>query len=200
MRFLRLCAFIGLMAAVPLGAARAVENDQPWSATLYAGPSSNKFLTQTLRDGRLDPDGDAIGLALDRRLLTLGWGFTFEGEAQVLQTSAHSLSYTTFALGLGLRFHNFPWSDRVPTSLAVYTGPSYATSPPASGIGYHDQPVPFAKVKLLNYIGIELAVALPGTDNWDGVLRFFHRSGAFGLYSIQADTSTAIGLGLRARF
>jgi hypothetical protein len=200
MRFLWLCAFIGLMAAIPFGAARAIENDQPWSATLYAGPSTNKFLTQIYRDGQFDSDGDAIGLAVDRRLFTLGWGFTFEGEGQVLQTSAHSLSYTTFALGLGLRFHNFPWSDRVPTSLAFYTGPSYATSPPASGIGFHNQPVAFARVKYLNYFGIELAVALPDTDNWDGVLRIFHRSGAFGLYSIQADTSTAIGLGLRARF
>ncbi len=188
MRSLWLCAFIGLMAAIPFSGARAIEDDDPWSATLYAGPSSNKFLTQIYRDGQLNPDGDMIGLALDRRLVTLGWGFTLEGEGQVLQSSAHGLSYTTFALGLGLRFHNFPWSNRVPTSFAIYNGPSYATSPPASGIGFNDQPVTFAKVKYLHYFALELAVAIPDTDKWDGVLRVFHRSGMFGVYSKADDT------------
>lgn len=195
-----LCSFIGLMVAISPSGAQATNSDGPWSATLYGGPSSDKFITKFYRDGNLEPDGGMVALAVDRRLATLGWGLTFEGEGQVVQSTAHGQGDTVFALGIGFRFHDFPWSDRLPTSLAVYSGPSYATSPPASGIGNEDQPIAFRRVRYLNYVSVEFAMAIPGTDNFDGVFRMFHRSGMYGLYSSAPDTSTAFGLGLRTRF
>jgi hypothetical protein len=201
------CSFIGLIAGIPPSRAQDSSNghpaagaDQPWSVTVYGGASSDKFITKFYRDGDLEPDGAMAGLALDRRFLDLGWGFTFEGEGQVVRSTAHGDPNTVFALGVGFRFRNFPWSDRVPTSLAIYSGPSYATSPSSAGIGSNDQPIAFQRVRYLNYVGVELAVAIPDTDDWDGVLRMFHRSGCYGLYSSAPDASTAFGLGLRARF
>ncbi len=103
------------------------------------------------------------GIAVDRRLWTLRWGLAAEAEVQITQFGFEH-RYTTFALGLGLRFHNFPWSADLPTSLSVYTGPSYAIDPPVlEGFTWSNS---FYQCKqLLNYISIELAVALSKTSS-----------------------------------
>lgn len=136
-----------------------------------------------------------IALAVDRRLFRLGWGFSVGAEGQITQHFGEH-TYNTFALGLGFRFNDFPWSDRLPTSIAVYSGPSYAINPPIELYVPTRRQHPF-----LNYLSLEIAVALPHHErHWDGVLRIYHRSGAWGVYSINADEGSMIGLGIRAKF
>ncbi len=187
-----------LIASLLLATACSAD-DGPWSATLYAGPATNKFATHLLFNGGYDADGMIIAIAPDVRLAKLGWGLTLEAEGQFDQfTFGHD--YQTFALGIGLRFHDFPWRDRWPSSVALYTGPSYATNPPATGIGFHEAVVGFERTHWLNYLGFEYAMALSKTSKWDASFRIFHRSGVFGVYSQGADEGTAIGLGVRRRF
>lgn len=177
------------MALAWSGSASA--GNSPWSATLYAGPSSTAFVTQIL-DGKFDVNGGMVGFALDRGLFKLGSGISIGAEMQVTDFFG-KYAYQTGAIGLGLRFDEFPWSDSLPTSMAIYTGPSYAPNAPLIF-----DPQPHQDPKFLNFVGIEVAVAM--NRNWDAAFRIYHRSGAWGLYSNTADTGSMIGIGLRRRF
>jgi hypothetical protein len=179
------------LAAAALFWAGAAEADSPWSATLYAGPSSTKFVTQIL-GGNFEVNGGMVGLALDRGLFKLGSGISLAAEVQATEFFG-DYSYGTGAIGLGFRFDEFPWSDRLPTTFAIYTGPSY--SPNAVII---KDPVPHQDPKFLNFVSVEAGVGI--SRKWDAVFRIYHRSGAWGLYSNTADVGTMIGLGLRRRF
>jgi hypothetical protein len=169
-------------------------NESKWSLSLYAGPSTNYIFTEVVA-GRFHWADTMVGVALDRKLAYLGWGWSLKGEAQITQ---HSLghTYNTAALGLGVEFDQFPWSETLPTSFAVYSGPSYTTNPP--------QQYPRAefgsKKALLNYVSIELAFAIPNAPRWDVEIRTFHRSGAWGIYTLDADENSVIGIGIRRHF
>lgn len=189
--------FVGaLVATIGMSNAYAAS---PWSVTLYGGPSSNSFFGRIFLHGKFDANGAMAGLAGDYRIANLGRGFTFEAELQLAHIWAET-NDTIGDFGIGFRFHDFPWSHRLPTSFAVYTGPSYASNPPSVGISDSGAPVHFQRENLLNYVAIEFAVAMSPTSKWDGVIRLYHRSGAFGLYSSAADEGTAFGLGIRRRF
>jgi hypothetical protein len=172
------------LAPSAAGAAPIYMYDGPWSAALYAGPSTNSFFSRTFQ-GHFRINGAMVGLAGDARLFHLGKHFSFEGEAQVTQFGGQH-AYTTGALGIGLRYTCFPWS------LALSTGPSYALNPPRQQF-FHGK-------ALLNYVGAEFAYAIPHSAGWDMALRFYHRSGAWGLYSEDADEGSMIGIGIRKRF
>jgi hypothetical protein len=187
-----------LITAVFLATASRAE-DGLGSATLYGGAASDNLASQIFFHADFAPVGGMVGVAPDVKLANLGAGFTLEAEAQLTQYVIRE-DYKTFALGLGFRFHNFPWSDRLPTSLAIYTGPSYATTPPIEGRGAGGEVFGFGREHLLNYVGFEYAVALSHTSLWDICFRGYHRSGAWGLYSRYADEGTVMGFGIRRRF
>ncbi len=126
------------------------------------------------------------GLAGDVRLFALGSGFSFAAEGQLTQFGG-KYTYTTGALGVGFRYDGYPWSA------ALYSGPSYATDPP-KGIAQ------FQGKKLLNYVGLEVNHAIPHAHGWSVGLRMYHRSGAWGLYSIDNDEVTMFGIGVRKQF
>ena len=54
------------LALAALAPSAALAEESPWSATLYAGPSSTKFVTQIL-DGEFDVNGGMVGLAFAER-------------------------------------------------------------------------------------------------------------------------------------
>jgi len=166
----------------------------PWSATIYGGPSSNSRASDIV-DGKGRLSGGMIGLAVDRDIFRLGWGITFGAEVQV----THYLfgkDYTTGALGIGFRFHDILWGHN---SLAIYSGPSYALNPPRVPDYFYGPS--YRMQKFLNFIGVEFAVPIPwDPQHWDAVLRLYHRSGAWGVYSINVDEGSMIGIGLRAKF
>lgn len=183
----------GVLLAVTVGRAGCAWAG-PWSVTLYAGPSFDRRFSDLI-DGHFHLRGGMVGLAVDRDLFNLGWDISLGAEAQATEYSFGS-GFTTAALGLGLRFHRFPWKD---TSLAIYTGPSYSLSPPHIPIYYGSSN--YRMRRFLNYLSIEFAVASPWDPrHWDGVFRIYHRSGAWGLYSNNIDEGTTFALGVRARF
>lgn len=188
----RLLTFVCIISLGPTTVAGS--NESKWSVSLYAGPSTNYIFTEVVA-GRFHWSDTMVGVAADRKLAYLGWGWSLKGEGQITQ---HFLghTYNTVALGLGLEFDQFPWSETLPTSFAFYTGPSYTTNPP--------QQYPRAewgsKKGLLNYVSVELAFGLPNAPNWDVEFRTFHRSGAWGIYTLDADENTMVGIGIRRRF
>jgi hypothetical protein len=196
-RVARIClvALTALVAAV--GAARAVPSNGPWSVTAYFGPSTTKFFGAVFTSGRMQPNAAMLGLAGDGRLFYLGQGISIAAEAQVTQY-VFGHRNTTFALGLGFQL-NAPFGlER--TRFSVYGGPSYALDPPLTAIGYHGIVYPAARVKFLNYVSLEYAIALSRDSNWDYVLRMYHRSGAWGVYSDHDDDGLAFGAGIKYRF
>jgi len=178
-------------AAALLCGGSASAGNSPWSATLYVGPSSTQFVTQIL-SGNFDVNGGMVGLAVDRGLFRLGSGISLAAELQVTDFFG-KYAYQTGAFGLGLRFDEFPWSDTVPMSIAIYTGPSYAPNAPLI-----EDPQPHQDPKFLNFVSLEFAFQM--NDDWDAALRIYHRSGAWGAYSNTADVGSTIGIGLRRRF
>jgi hypothetical protein len=182
---------LSLTAAFLLWAGPAEARNSPWSATLYAGPSSTKFVTQIL-GGDFEVNGGMVGLAIDRGLFRLGSGISIAAELEATQFFGE-YSYFTGGLGIGLRFDEFPWSDSVRTTFAIYTGPSYAPNAPLI-----KEPTPHQDPKFLNFVSVEAGVGV--SRHWDAVFRIYHRSGAWGTYSNTADVGTMIGLGLRTRF
>jgi hypothetical protein len=161
----------------------------PWTVTLYAGPSTNSFFSHIFY-GHFQVNGAMAGLAVDARLFHLGGGFSLMSEAQITQY-AFGPDYTTGALGIGFRY-DFLAFRRYAMSLSLYNGPSYAIHPPIEKY-FHGK-------ALLNYVGAELTVCIPQSHGWDLALRLYHRSGAWGLYSPDADEGTMLGIGIRKRF
>jgi len=178
-------------AAILAWSGNASAGNSPWSATLYAGPASTAFVTQIL-GGKFDVNGGMVGLAVDRGLFRLGSGISLAGEIQLTQFVG-KYTYNTGALGIGLRFDEFPWSDSFPMSFAIYTGPSYAPNAPLIL-----DPTPHQDPKFLNYVSLEFAFQM--NRSWDFSVRAYHRSGAWGTYSNTADVGSMIGVGLRRRF
>jgi hypothetical protein len=186
-----------LLAMLFPGRVIADSADGPWSATLYAGPATTKFLLAVLSSGSYRPTGAMAGLAVDRKLVPLGWDISLALEGQVTQTFFGQRD-TTFALGPGIVAHEpFGWKG---TSFSFFTGPSYATDPPATSIGYGGKIEPSGRKKWLNFVGVEFAARLAPESDWDVVGRLYHRSGAFGLYANNTDVGMAVGVGIRGRF
>jgi hypothetical protein len=172
----------------------ASASETKWSVSLYAGPSTNYIFTEVVA-GRFHWADTMIGAAVDRKLAYLGWGWSLKGEGQITQ-HFFGHTYNTVALGLGLEFDQFPWSESLPTSFALYTGPSYTTNAPEQ----YPRSEWGSKKALLNYVSVELAFAIPNAPHWDVEVRTFHRSGAWGIYTLDADENTMVGIGIRRRF
>ena len=179
---------------LPVRYARAGDGKTGWSATIYGGPASYSRVSDIFQgDGRIN--GGMVGFAVDKDLIHLSRDVVIGAEGQ-LTGYVFDHYYGTAAVGIGLRFDRFPWDN---TSLAVYSGPSYALNPPKLIRNKYGKS--FEMKKFLNYTGVEFAVAVPHHEqHWDMVLRIYHRSGAWGVYSNNVDEGSMIGVGIRARF
>lgn len=187
-----------LFALCPMTIAEPAQgNDRPWAVSLYYGPSSTKYFCAFLQDWNMHPTATMLGLTLDRRIADLGYDISLMAETQV---TAYFFGHTnaTFALGIGLQFDRLFGFER--TSFAIYTGPSYATDPPYTSIGYKNRVWQSARDTFLNAVGVEFATAMPDTENWDVTFRIYHRSGMFGVYSNSDDDGLMFGLGAKYHF
>ena len=166
----------------------AIAETSRQSVTLYGGPATTQYVSHIVQ-GDFTVDGGLLGLAYDRQLASLGSGFTLEAEAQVAHAFMNR-SYTTVAAGLGVRYDTSGWTSQE-SSFAFYTGPSYADN-----IGRTEG----HSERFLEYVGLEFALENINNSQWDGVIRMFHRSGAFGLYGKDTDTGSMLGIGIQRRF
>lgn len=98
---------------------------------------------------------------------------------------------------LFLRYRDFPWNDYIYTTVAASTGLNYA-----SGISEEEK----ARAgndrgdRLLHYLAPEITFALPQNKSRELVIRFHHRSGAYGLVSDADGGVQYLTVGLRLRF
>jgi hypothetical protein len=167
----------------------------PWRLSVYGGIGTRLSTSDIFLHGHFHPDGGQIGVSFDRDLAN--WGaFDLVGEVGATHFVSKS-SESTFEVGLGVRY-NFGLFSR-PVSLAAFTGPSWATGEPTIATGtFHGAGINFKRVPWLNHVGTEIAVGL--ADNWSGIIRYYHRSGAFGLFQQDADEGSTLGVGLQCRF
>src|SRR3974390_1474128 len=190
---MRKAALVMLLALAPV-TALADDKDlgSPTSITLYAGPSTTKYFGAVIQSFNMHPTAAMAGIAVDHRFLYLGSGIWFSGEAQGGQYwfGHHD---TTYGVGIGLQINN-PFGFKH-ASLSFYDGPSWDTDPPYLAIGYKEKVYPAARRRFLNYVSIEEAIALSRDGKWDGGIRWYHRSGMFGVYSADDDGGVTLGLG-----
>lgn len=97
---------------------------------------------------------------------------------------------------IGFRWANWPWNDYITTSVLLGEGLSYATSIPALEM---KNPLNDSK-RLLNYMRIEVTLALPCYPRLQLVPIIHHRSGAYGLYGAGNTGSNDISLGIKYIF
>jgi hypothetical protein len=196
-RFTLLATLLILLGSAPAAAA------SPWSVTLYGGPVTYTIFTESL-DGNARFNSGMIGIAVDRRLAYLGWGWNLVGEAQFQQFASWtqkdfiegSGNYSAISLGIGVEYHHFPWDKTVPTAVSVFLGPSYSFNPPLS----YQRKYWGSRKALLNYLSIEFAFAIPPRRDLDAVFRIYHRSGVWGIFTNDAQEASVLGVGLRYRF
>ena len=169
-----------------------------WSVSVWTGPNARKWAGAIVQDYfNLQSRGMIAGVALDRKIGRLGRDIYLSGEIQINQTYIDHAD-TIFNVNLGLQFDNLFGYER--TSFAVFTGPSYDLDPARWVITYDHREHRGLRKKFLNTVTAEFASGLPFTENWDWTVRFYHRSGVFGLYSRGDDDGLSFGLGLKYHF
>ncbi|MDB5735535.1 MAG: hypothetical protein JWN16_2172 [Alphaproteobacteria bacterium] len=187
---------LALLLTITLLPVAAQADDGPWRVSLYGGIATRNDTTQLFLHGHFHPDGSQIGLSVDRDIVDLGSGFTLVGEGGATRFVAKS-DESSVELGLGVRYEFHFLGD--PVSVAGFTGPSWADDPPVISTGsFHGRPINFKENAWLNYVGAEVAVGI--APDWNVVLRYYHRSGAFGLFQPNADEGSTLGVGLQYRF
>jgi len=188
-----------LVSAVCLllfSSAAFADDATPWRLSAYGGVATRNDTTQVFLHGHFHPDGSIVGVSLDRDLADLGWGFTLVGELGATRFVAKSDEFSA-DLGIGARY-DFHFLT-LPIGVSGFTGPSWANDPPAIATGvFHGKPINFKSSAWLNYVGAEVAVGL--LPRLDGVVRYYHRSGAFGLFQPNADEGSALTFGLLYKF
>jgi hypothetical protein len=118
-------------------------------------------------------DSFLVSAALSRQLFSVGSWASGAIETGIGQRVG-DLHATEIWAAIYLRWHAFPWSEILRTSVGISTGLNYATrieawerSNDRTGKGAH----------LLHYLAPELSLALPDVPQWEMVLRYHHRSG-----------------------
>ena len=94
-----------------------------------------------------------------------------------------------------LRWRRLPWNHIVATSFSIGEGLSYAARVPDSEIITTEIG---GTSRLLNYLMLEMTLAVPSLPYLQLVGRIHHRSGMFGVFGdAQESGSNAVGLGIR---
>lgn len=147
-------------------------------------------------------DSFLISGSFSRRVVTVGKWLSAELEAGVGQRFG-DMHATELWGAVYLRWHAFPWTDYLKTTLAISTGLNYATRIDEIERWRDDNG---NTSKLLHYLSPEITFALPKHENWELVLRYHHRSGGGNLFGDSALFNGVTGasnfatIGIRHRF
>ena len=182
-----------LLVALP-GVASADVGD--WFTTLYGARISTQ---PGWEDIIIDApntrfvDSYLVTLALSRQYAERKQGaLTFEAEGQVVKHFGDQTHWEFNAVPVVLRWHRFPWSERVATSAAFGLGLSYATELPPVEVLLEGE-----SHQTLVYWVLEMTAG-PVNSRWAASLRIHHRSVAYGLMGDEGGMN-AVGLGVRFR-
>jgi hypothetical protein len=164
--------------------------------SLYAGRFSNNALNEVIRFQTEFEDayvfvfsgGKQIGRYKD--LI----GFELEGQ---LGIHSGDQSHAELNGAFTIRWLKFPWNRYLFTSFAFGNGLSYAFQKPPLETRESDDG---DTSRLLYYILVEWAFALPQEPRWEIFLRAHHRSSVFGLFDGLFAASNYGGVGIRYHF
>lgn len=177
--------------------------DQKCAVMVFGGRFVETSMTDIFLKGDLSPfnwdygDSGFIGVTASRTVASI-WQerFTIEPEIGIGKRFGAMDEYETWA-AVFLRYNYFPWNDYVYTTVALSTGLNYASGIPdlekaRAGNGRGD--------RLMHYLAPEITFALPKDKSKELVVRFHHRSGAYGLVSDADGGIQYLTVGLRFRF
>jgi phytoene dehydrogenase-like protein len=188
-------AFLSLALVTSIAAAGAP--DSAWAATGYVARISSE---DTWQDVFFNPlfasyvDDYILVGALSKRYARLRDGaLQLEAEGQIAYVFSDQHYWQLNAVPLMARWQQFPWNDKVATSVAFGLGLSYATELPELEVELEGD-----SSQLLVYWVAELTAG-PPEASWAVSLRLHHRSVAYGLFGEEGGMN-AVGLGLRYTF
>lgn len=164
----------------------------------FADMSLEKFFTETER----------ITHFKTASMLSLGAGFENYYFDKIISIGAEinsayhwgyeSQQFAEFSSALFIRLNKFPWSWKIPKSISVGDGISYATEYPAYEYDYGGTYDNRLNEKLLNFLFIEAAFDI--TDDVELFARLHHRCVAWGAFGPPPGGVTFPAIGLRYSF
>lgn len=171
---------------------------------MYAGQYSPRkyhhvpFSTEwDLKDQYMAAAGMGLELARIRELGPFHIDLGLEVEGLVAQHwGLYGHNYQEVVGGLVLRWHRFPWSHVVPTSVSHGFGLSYTTRVPDQEVRYRRG----RSDRLLGFLMWDVMVSPPGHPEWAAFFRIHHRSGAAGTFGGVYGASNYPCVGLRYQF
>jgi len=182
-----------LAISLPLGAHADVGD---WYTTVYGARISTQPGWEDIiidAPGTEFVDSYLVTAALSREYAVRKEGaLTFEAEGQVVKHFHDQTHWEFNAVPIVLRWHRFPWSQKLDTSAAFGIGLSYATDLPPVEVQLEGE-----SHQWLIYWVMELTAG-PVNSPWAISLRLHHRSVAYGLMGDEGGMN-AVGLGLRYR-
>ena len=184
-----LCGF----ALLPAVAGAAGQSDKDHSFSLYAGSLTDSDWRDTISTQAGLLDSQLVVAALGwtfRRAPDRSWSLELEGNVAKHTGDQDHWEFNALMTG---RWHRFPWSETVATSLAFGLGPSYASEIPRVEVAMDG-----SSEQLLLYWQLELTLGPPASD-WNVLFRLHHRSTGFGLFGDDGG-SNAVTAGLRYSF
>ena len=180
---------------LPLGAL-AQETEPPkdpeykWTVTLFSGLWSGNNMGDVFKfEAHHTNNSWILGLGLNRQILQLSDDLTSEVEFNLAKHFDHTTHWDLTALAI-LRWHLFPWSGYMRTSLAAGWGLSYATN------SHHAQWSTVSDPGYLHhYLLFELTLGLPAYKRWDLSFRLHHRSPGLSTLGKGISNYAAVGIG-----
>lgn len=172
--------------------------EKGWNASLFAGLLSTENNSDFFTGKMKFEDSYPVGFAVGKKLTPIVEGqLDFEIESQFVQHTGKQTHQEFQPFVFIFRWVDFPWNDSVKTSFAIGDGLSVATEKPKLEVKKRGRKKSNAP---LNYVLVELTFADPDNPEWDGFIRYHHRSGMFGTYNNTWDASTAFMIGVKRHF
>ncbi len=170
--------------------------EQGWAGTLYSGPLTSQTSSKIIRDIDFGNSG-IVAFAISKELGTfMDKRLGFEVETNVVQHFGDQKHFEFDPIAIIVRWKEFPWNKRLPTTLAIGDGISIATQTPKLEVKRRGNDT----AKVLNYVMAEATFSSPCYPQWAFVLRYHHRSGVFGTFNGVHDASTAFAAGVKYWF
>lgn len=174
------------------------------AAAAYAGRELRTEMTHVLGlhrpvapwDTKWGNAGIAGGV-FSRRLLTLWDNLHVEPEFGLAKRFG-DMEAAEVWVAIGFRWSAFPWNKFVYTTVAFIEGANLATR--IEREERRENTPSHTGSMLLNYFSPEITFALPDVSEYELVVRYHHRSGAFGLINDVQGGAQAIAVGFRLHF
>ena len=186
-----------LLALSTPAAAEKDADDMGWTALLYGARMSSEtgwedILMNPFGAQYVDVFLVAAGMSRPYARYREG-ALTLEAETQAARYFGDQDHWEFNAVPFTVRWHRFPWSDKVATSAAFGLGLSYATELPPVEVEIEGE-----SAQWLIYWLLEATAGRVGSP-WAFTLRMHHRSVAYGLMADEGGMN-GVGLGVRYRF